>query len=56
MNSLTIRTILGAIMVQFLPVEEVNQFLDAAITVVLLLTAWYGRVRVGDITWWGKRK
>ncbi len=56
MNSLTIRAIMVAILAQFLPVEELNQFIDAGVTIAALLTAWYGRYRVGDITWWGGRK
>ena len=54
--SLTIRAVIASILAQFVPIEEVNQFLDAIVTIGLLGLAWYGRWRVGDITWYGSRK
>lgn len=54
--SLTIGSVVTMILSQFLPLEEVSPFVDAVILVVTTVLIWYGRWRVGDITWWGGRK
>jgi len=39
-----------------LPIEEVGPFVDALALIITTGIIWYGRHRVGDITWWGGRK
>jgi hypothetical protein len=36
--------------------EELDQFLTALLTLIGIALAWYGRVRKGDVTWYGARK
>ena len=36
--------------------DEMEQFLTALVTLAGIALAWYGRVRKGDITWYGVRK
>lgn len=50
--SLTIIGILTLILSQFVPVEEVEVVMEA----VGVLLTWYGRYRLADINWFGKRK
>lgn len=48
-------TIIGLVVLvlsQFVPVEEVEKVMEA----VGIIIAWYGRVRLGDISLWGVRK
>ena len=54
--SITITGIVTMLLAQVLPLEEVNPFVDAVALIVTTLTIWYGRYRIGDITWWGGRK
>lgn len=35
--------------------ESLTHFLQTGITIVLGITAWWGRVRIGGINWLGKR-
>ena len=36
--------------------EELDQFLAALLALIGIALAWYGRVRKGDITWYGAKK
>jgi hypothetical protein len=35
---------------------EITKLIDQALVVLGILLAYYGRYRIGDITWYGKRK
>ena len=54
--SLTFTGIITMILSQWLPLEEVSPFIDAVALIVTTGIAWYGRYRLGDITWYGARK
>ena len=49
--SLTISGLVVLVLSQFVPAEEAETVLEA----VGILVAWYGRFRVGDISWYGKK-
>lgn len=50
--SLTITGLVTILLAQFVPMEEVETVLEA----VGILVAWYGRIRLQDLTWYGQRK
>lgn len=50
--SVTITGLALAILSQFIPMEEA-QTIASALGIII---AWYGRYRIGDITWFGTRK
>lgn len=54
--SLTITGLITLVLSQFLPLEEVSQFVDSAALVITSLMIWYGRYRQGDISLWGVKK
>lgn len=54
--SLTITGLLTTVLAIWFPIEEVSKLLDASLTIAGILLAWYGRIRIGDITWYGVRK
>jgi len=54
--SVTITGIIITIFSQFLPAEEVGILVNAVVTIIGILLAWWGRYRIGDITWYGARK
>lgn len=54
--SITITGLLTTILGIWFPIEEVSKFLDAAVSIVGLVLIWWGRIRLGDLTWYGTRK
>lgn len=54
--SLTIGGIITMLLSQILPLEEVAPFVDAVVLIGTTAMIWWGRYRLGDITWWGGRK
>lgn len=50
--SLTITGLIVLIVSQFVPAEEVQTVIEA----IGIIIAWYGRIRLADITWFGSRK
>ena len=50
--SLTITGLIIAVLSQFIPVEEAQTIATA----LGLIIAYAGRIRIGDITWFGTRK
>ncbi len=57
--SVTITGLIGMILALVFSPEETDtilKFIDQAILVVGILLTYYGRIRVGDLKWWGGRK
>lgn len=57
--SLTITGLIGTILALILTPEETSailSLLDQVLLVAGILLTYYGRYRVGDITWYGTRK
>lgn len=50
--SLTITGLLIAILSQFIPLEDAQTIMSA----VGIIVAFWGRYRIGDLTWYGTRK
>lgn len=50
--SLTITGLIIAVLSQFIPVEEAQTIVEA----IGIIVAFVGRVRIGDLTWYGIRK
>ena len=50
--SLTISGLIIVILSQFIPAEEAQTIATA----IGLLFSYWGRIRVGDLTWYGARK
>jgi hypothetical protein len=50
--SLTITGLIIAVLSQFIPAEEAQTIVEA----LGIIVAFYGRVRLGDLTWFGLRK
>lgn len=58
--SITISGIIGLILTNVfgvaIPESDLAVFLQVGGTIVFGLWAWFGRVRHGDLTWWGGKK
>ena len=54
--SVTITGIIVFLLAKVIPLEQASQFVDTAIQLIGIALAWYGRYRIGDITWYGTRK
>lgn len=57
--SVTISGLIGTVLALVFTPQETQEFLklaDQAILVISILVTYYGRYRVGDITWYGMRK
>ena len=61
--SITIPSIIILIIIKLLDwagikigAEQLNEFIQTGGTIILGLTAWYGRWRAGDVKWFGGRK
>ncbi len=54
--SLTVGGIITMLLSQILPIEEVGPVVDAVVLILSTVMIWWGRYRLGDITWWGGRK
>lgn len=57
--SLTVTGLLSALLGYLLTPEEASEvikFIEQAVVVGSIVAAYWGRYRIGDITWYGARK
>lgn len=54
--SVTITGLIIFLLAKVIPVEQASQFVDTAIQLIGIALAYYGRIRLGDLTWYGTRK
>ena len=58
--SLTISGLIAMVLSQILgdavSAEQIGNFIEVGGLIISALVIWFGRVRQGDIYWWGGRK